>query len=58
MVVTVQAVALKCRTRFKRRSSRTPGTTTAFSRSLNVIFNTHGERKSVSRTRTDLSLPN
>lgn len=38
MVVTVQAVELKYRTRFKPQSSRTPGTTIAFSKWLYVLF--------------------
>lgn len=56
-VVSVQAAEAKYKSRFKPQSSRTPGTTIAFSKSLDVIFNTHGDRKSGLRTRTALSFP-
>lgn len=48
MVVTVQAVEVKYRTRFKLQSSRTPGTTIAFSKFLFVLFLTRGLRVNLS----------
>lgn len=58
MVVTVQAVELKYRTRFKRQSSRTPGTTIVFSKSLYVFFLTRTVSVNLGcEHATDLSSP-